>query len=79
MANVPTAMPMHERPSGPMRNIGKNAAVKARAREEKFRGSLYGLSQYPNRGSKGLNVSRGNTYETSANGQSFRPVGISNR
>ena len=68
-------MPVNERPSGPMRNIGKNAAVAARSREEKFRASMYGLPQYRNRGSKGLNVSRGNTYETSANGQTFKYTG----
>ena len=75
MQNAPTEMPRHERPSGPMSNIGKNAAVAARSREEKFRASLYGLPQHPNRGSKGLNVSTGTTYETSANGQKFKYQG----
>jgi hypothetical protein len=55
-----------------MRNIGKNAAVTARTRELKFRRSLHEIPNYPNRGSKGLNLSTGNTYERSENGQKFK-------
>jgi len=75
MQNAPTALPINKRPSGLMSQIGKNAAVAARSREEKFRASMYGLPQYPNRGSNGLNVSRGETHERSANGQTFKYQG----
>ena len=72
MSNVPMVEPLHDRPSGLMRNIGRNAAVTARKREQKFRDSMFGLPNYLNRGSKGLNISTGNTYERSANGQNFK-------